>query len=288
MKRYTELEISSELLDQPEFRETPKKIFICSTPRSGSYLLCRFMINAGLGVPHEYFNPIVIRQIAPRLGLEDRLSGLRWLPRGRKDLLFLRARERAAEKAFLRRYLPIIISRRCSHGVFAAKLHFRDFRTVLDNRFGRQLLEGGVFVHLYREDLVKQAISERFAQLTGKWGIDNTVTTSPAADPDFFDLQAIDDAVRYISEQDIGWRSWLAKNAITPISISYEKLCNDPFDVVEAIANRAGVDLGTLRRGYNETKSAEEIDPKKAKAERLYLQSSFNSWKQSRTMFGRP
>lgn len=82
MTRYTELQISSELLDQPESVGKPRKVFICSTPRSGSYLLCRFMINAGLGVPHEYFNPIVIRQMAPRLGFEDSIDGMMWWPRG--------------------------------------------------------------------------------------------------------------------------------------------------------------------------------------------------------------
>jgi LPS sulfotransferase NodH len=287
MKRYTELEISSELLDQPEFHGTPKKIFICSTPRSGSYLLCRFMINAGLGVPHEYFNPIVIRQIAPRLGLEESMNGLKWWPRGRKDIVFLRAKQRAAEREFLRKYLPIVVSKRCRLGVFAAKIHFRDFRTVLDNQVGRRLLEGGVFVHLYREDLLKQAISERFAQLTGQWGIDGTVTTAPAADPIFFDLGAIDRTIKDLSVQDRGWRSWLARNSITPISISYEKLCEDTYSFVETIACRAGIDPQALQRGYSEAISLHESNPgipSKAEVERRYLESHYGSKKHSQNI----
>jgi LPS sulfotransferase NodH len=276
MKRYTELEISSELLDQPKFDGVPKKVFICSTPRSGSYLLCRFMINAGLGVPHEYFNPIVIRQIAPRFGLHEDVKALRWMPRGRKDIVFLRARQRSAERAFLRKYLPIVISNRCQQGVFAAKIHFRDFRTVLDNRIGEQLFKGGIFVHLYRDDLLKQAISERFSQLTGQWGIDDTVTTAPAVDPNFFDLGAIDRTIKDLSEQDRGWRSWLARNRATSISISYEKLCEDPFKFVETIAERAGVDSQALKRGYTEAHLPSEKDPRipsKAEVERLYIES---------------
>ena len=58
MTRYTELQISSDILDQPVFSGEPKKIFICSTPRTGSYLLCRYMINAGLGVPHVEASPL--------------------------------------------------------------------------------------------------------------------------------------------------------------------------------------------------------------------------------------
>src|SRR5215471_9792875 len=125
--RYTELQISSELLDQPEFADQPKKILIYSTPRSGSYLLCRHMINAGLGIPHEYFNPIVIHQMAPRLGFASDIRGLTWSPRlgldcdlhGWKDRLLLRGRRAsAAELAFLRKYLNFLLTRRCQGGIF--------------------------------------------------------------------------------------------------------------------------------------------------------------------------
>jgi len=184
--RYTERQISSELLDQPEFPGLPRKVFICSTPRSGSYLLCRAMINAGLGVPHEYFNPIVIRQIAPRFGLREEIGNLRWWPRGRLDRLSLRRSERAAEAEFLEKYLRALMSKRCQGGVFAAKMHYRDYRKVLDNPVGRRLLDGGLFIHLYRDDMLKQAVSAHFAQLTGRWGIDDAVTTDPEVNPDFF------------------------------------------------------------------------------------------------------
>jgi LPS sulfotransferase NodH len=262
MTRYTELQISSELLDQPQFLGESKKIFICSTPRTGSYLLCRCMINAGLGVPHEYFNPIVIRQIAPRLGLKESVSGLEWWPHGRRDRLLLRSkRMRAAELDFLQKYLTILIPKRCQGGVFAAKIHFRDFRRVLDNPVGFGLLDGGLFIHLFREDMLKQAVSEHFAQLTGRWGIDDTVTTTPAVNPNFFDYKAIDRILNDLSEQDRDWRVFLARNGSVPMSISYEKLCEDPFGFVAAIARRLGTDPNTLRRSYSETVSPSASDP---------------------------
>lgn len=262
MMRYSELQISSELLDQPEFSGEAKKIFICSTPRSGSYLLCRHMINAGLGVPHEYFNPIVMQQIAPRLGLGKNIDGLSWWPRGRKDRILLRRRqEPAAELAFLQKYLEILLARRCQGGVFAAKIHFRDFRRTLNNPSGQEFLKDGLFVYLYREDMLKQAVSEHFAQLTGRWGIDDTVTTAPATNPDFFDAAAIDRALNDLAEQDRGWRLFLARNGVTPISTSYERLCDDPFAFVEAIARRLAIDPSTLRRGYSEAAPPSERDP---------------------------
>jgi len=95
------------------------------------------MINAGLGIPHEYFNPIVMRQMAPRLGLESDIRGLTWWPPSWKDRLLLRRRRGpAAEQAFLRKYLSFLLTRRCQGGIFAAKVHFRDYRRTLDNLIG--------------------------------------------------------------------------------------------------------------------------------------------------------
>src|SRR5438067_13592554 len=99
--RYTQSQLTSEILDQPEFIGQPCKVFICSTPRSGSYMLCRYMINAGLGVPHEYFNPVIMRQIAPRLGLKKEISRLKWRSRGLRDSVPFGKAQRAAEVQFL-------------------------------------------------------------------------------------------------------------------------------------------------------------------------------------------
>ena len=149
--RYTERQMTGELLDQPAFAGEPKKLFICSTPRSGSYLLCRYMINTGLGVPRRYFNPIIMRQIAPRLGLGPAIEGLKWRRRSPLDRLPFGKAARTAEVNFLEKYVAALVPRRSQQGVFAAKLHFEQYTKVLDNPVGWKLLNGGIFVHLYRE-----------------------------------------------------------------------------------------------------------------------------------------
>src|SRR5438270_10596311 len=111
--RYTEAQLTSELLDQPEFTGEPQKIFICSTPRSGSYMLCRYMVNAGIGVPHEYFNPVIMRAIAPRLGLGSEIKQLQWRPRTLRDRLPLPKPDRTSEIDFLAKYTRALIPRRC-------------------------------------------------------------------------------------------------------------------------------------------------------------------------------
>ncbi len=273
--RYTELQISSELLDQPEFAARPRKIFICSTPRSGSYLLCRQMINAGLGVPHEYYNPIVMEQMAPRLGLEADIRGLTWWPRSWRDRLLLRRRQDgAAERAFMAKYVQFLLRRRCQGGIFAAKVHFRDYRRTLDNPIGDELFRDALFIQLYREDILKQAVSEHFGQLTGRWGIDESVTTPPVANPNFLDAEAIDRALNDLSEQDRGWRVFCARRGVVPLIISYERLVEEPFSFLEAIARRVGVDPLSLRRGYSETAPhlpGDPAQPSKGEVARHYL-----------------
>jgi LPS sulfotransferase NodH len=275
--RYTEAQMTSELLDQPEFTGEPTKIFICSTPRSGSYMLCRYMINAGLGVPHEYFNPVIMRDIAPRFGLERSVEGLKWRRRTLRDRLPFRKADREAETDFLGKYVTALISRRCQGGIFAAKIHFDDFITVLDNPMGWKLLDRGLFIYLFREDLLQQAVSRCFAYVTGRWGIDDTVSTAPATASEVLDVAGVDRQVEILADEDRGWRVFLARNGLCPMSISYEQLCENPSAFVATIARRLGIDPSTLRQGYNEATAPSREDdsalPSKGEVTRRYLES---------------
>lgn len=276
--RYSEMQLTSELLDQPEFAGEPVKLFICSTPRSGSYMLCRYMVNAGLGVPHEYFNPIIMRQIAPRLGLADSVAGLQWRHKSRRDRLPFRLPDRVAEERFLAEYIARLVPRRCQRGVFAAKIHFDQYFKVLDNPSGRRLLAGGVFVHLFREDLLRQAVSRNFSYVTGRWGDDNGVTTAPMPQGDLLDPAGIERELRTLADEDREWRVLIAKNGAAPMSISYEQLCKDPPAFVAAVAARLGIDPATLRHGYSEPSAPSRADepglPSKGEVVRRYLQSA--------------
>ena len=56
--------------DRPRRADPPsRRLVICSTARSGSYLLCRQMINAGLGLPTEYFRERTVGRLRARWGL---------------------------------------------------------------------------------------------------------------------------------------------------------------------------------------------------------------------------
>jgi len=238
-------------------------------------MLCRFMINAGLGVPHEYFNPVIMRDIAPRLGLEKEIKGLKWRARSLRDRLPFRNADRTMEMNFVAKYAAALIPRRCQAGVFAAKIHFDQYLRVLDNPVGQRLLDGGLFIHIFREDLLKQAISRNFAYLTGRWGVDEAITTVPSTQSDLLEATGIDRELETLANEDRGWRMFLARNGLSPISISYEQLCKDPTEFVGVIARRVGLDVHKLRQGYSEpaTPSGEDDPslPSKSEVERRYL-----------------
>jgi hypothetical protein len=55
----------------PEYDRVPaepadRTLIICSAPRTGSWELCRYLLAAGVGVPHEYFNANYARRLGER------------------------------------------------------------------------------------------------------------------------------------------------------------------------------------------------------------------------------
>jgi LPS sulfotransferase NodH len=223
--RYTESELSSELLDVPSDGCPTHKVLICTSPRSGSFLLCRKMIGCGLGIPHEYFNAIHVKDIGVRFGIIDLA-----LPQRMKDDLKL-----------LERYTDMLAAERTANGVLAIKLQFWQYDMFLDNPVGDKFLQNAWFVHLYRSDVLGQAISLHFARLTGKWGFDDSITTTPAASPNFFNFNAIDQEIEGILGEDHNWRRFFAKNGITPFEIAYEELCSAPTKLLRSLSAWIGV-----------------------------------------------
>src|SRR5207244_7986596 len=108
-----------------------------------------------------------MRDIAPRIGLQKEVGQLKWRARGLRDRLPFGKFERLAEMQFLSKYVKGLIPRRCQYGIFAAKIHFDQYTKVLDNPIGGELLHNSFFIHPFREDILKQAVSINFSYITG-------------------------------------------------------------------------------------------------------------------------
>src|SRR5579871_5154279 len=125
--------------DRPASEPAQRTLIICSAPRTGSYELCRFLIAAGVGVPHEYFN-----------GNYARLAGERWS-----------LGEHPLTEDRIGRYIDVLRRRRSQNGVFATKLQYGHFDRALRNGHGAALFQGATVVHLFRPDVTGQYASIR-------------------------------------------------------------------------------------------------------------------------------
>ena len=74
-KRPDLIDLIGPEFDRPSAEPARRTLIICSPPRTESWELARHLIAAGIGVPHEYFNPNHARRFAERcLFTEDPLS----------------------------------------------------------------------------------------------------------------------------------------------------------------------------------------------------------------------
>jgi LPS sulfotransferase NodH len=208
--------------DHPLPEPAQRTLLICSAPRTGSYELCRFLLAAGVGVPHEYFNFNYVRLAASRWGLPENPLG----------------------EAQLGRYIDVLRRQRSQNGVFAAKLQYGQFDRCLRNRHGAALFEGATVVHLFRPDVTGQYASVRAALESGTWDFSPRQTTSPVAhdrsDFDKFFKQAIAE-LNWILAEDSGFRGLFALLGIRPIFVTIDELFRDPRAVIGRIAAAVSV-----------------------------------------------
>jgi len=220
--RMTELEISSERFDRKRY-DPPgslRKYIICSTQRSGSFLLCRQLINAGIGVPQEYFNRLHIELLCGRwkLDLEDRQGYLSQL--------------------YARRSTP--------NGVWGCKLQWPQYAA------NRPVLEAGLlgacdYIFLYRTDVFSQAVSLHISVVTGIWGFDGTPTTAPRHDIRLGDFQHVARCARQIGAEYEAWRRLFISRKITPLATRYEDFAADQPGFVRRVAQFLGLDSSSYR-----------------------------------------
>ena len=207
------------------------KLIVCSSPRTGSYLLAEALRRLGLGVPHEYFNPPTMRVLCARWAIP--------VPhRDRKPQWWRSLRRRADRRnlEFLALYLDRLQLRRTRNGVFAAKIQHWQYERLLDNAFGHELFAGARVAYLYREDLLAQAISLRLAEITGQWGTDGVATTRAVRNIDPLDMTELHRAVERLRAEEEGWKRTFARLALAPATLSYESMRDDPLSAARRLA----------------------------------------------------
>lgn len=198
---------------------------LCTSPRSGSTLLCKMLAETGVaGHPESYFHKPDLENWASDLGA----------PRP----------ARMSELEYLRLLIDTAIEQGTANkGLFGLRLQrhsfdffFRQLRILRPDEptdkdrfeavFGRTL-----FVHLTRPDKLSQAVSFVKAQQSGLWhrAADGSELErlSPPADP-VYDFAALKDCRDQFIQFDRDWNDWFAEQAIEPLRLSYDDLCAGP------------------------------------------------------------
>lgn len=212
-------------------------LILCTSPRSGSTLLCGLLAQTGLaGKPASYFHRPSLAAWLEAHGLAGRAFA--------SDHDALRATvDRAKTKG--RAGTDVFALRLQSHSLpfFAQQLavlhpNRPSDRTRIEAEFGRTL-----FVYLHRADKLAQAISYVKADQSGLWhrASDGSELerVSPPQEP-AYDRNAIADRVRQAKGDDAAWNAWFTSQAITPLQVGYDDLSSHPQVVVADILTALG------------------------------------------------
>ena len=122
-------------------------------------------------------------------------------------------------------------------GWFPVKIHFRAY----------ELLRGGPWdplawgipvrwVHIRRNDILRQAVSLIRARQTGAWS-----STARARKPPHFDRDGITSAIDELRRSEVGWSALFAAQGVEPIEVVYEVLAANYQSEVDRVAGELGL-----------------------------------------------
>jgi LPS sulfotransferase NodH len=220
----------------------PNSYVICTSPRSGSTLLCRLLREVGnAGFPESHFHAPSLEKWLGHYGLgqtefstrQDALKAVlksaQERGRGASDIFGLRLQ---------RHSFDFFIEQLC---VLYPSLPNDNSR--IDAAFGKTL-----FVHLTRENKLDQAISYVKAKQSGLWHMapDGTELErlSEPKEP-IYDATAIAAQLALSEQMETDWKAWFAKEQIKPMQVTYGELSAAPYATLGRILKALGLESGT-------------------------------------------
>ncbi len=217
---------------------------ICSTPRTGSTLLCELLTSTGIaGVPHSYFRSQDIDRRAADWGLppdrtfESYSKAVRRFTSSENGVLGLRVMWGTLDE-LLSELRPV-------HGNL-------DDLAVLEAEFGDIS-----FIHLKRGDLVGQAISLFKAEESNYWH---------STQPDYSNIEVhynydeIKRRVDSLKNDDAAWIEWFRRVGVEPFSITYEQLELDAEDTARSVLRHLDLDYSGEFVAPNEKLADEQTE----------------------------
>ena len=234
---------------------------ICTTPRSGSTLLCEQLIATGsAGVPDEYFQQL--RSTGMPMTPRDYLRGVAG------DIVPTENREGELVQHELfdphrfcdfEEYLQWVRDTATTpNGAFGAKLMWPYFAGLVDglttvpgchatespHDLLARVFPGLRYVWLRRMDKVRQAVSLWRAIQTWNWRTDAKAAGGDGgqAKPDLrYSFEAIDHLRRQLVASDRAWEIYFEAAGLEPLTLRYEDFSHDLHATVTRILRHVGV-----------------------------------------------
>jgi LPS sulfotransferase NodH len=208
--------------DLPSESPAEKTLIICAAPQTGSYELCRYLLAAGVGIPHEYLHPQFAAAMSNRWDLPDDPLGPEYI-----DI-----------------YLQMLRLQRGRNGVFVLNLQMWQFPPSLYSLTGAKVFNGAQVVHLYQPDVVSQIMSYRAAMHTGVWDFSGRPTLPPRPYPatTHENLDLFESDLNTVLGEDTGFRRLFAMLGISPIFLTTPQLFAAPKEIVCELARLVGVE----------------------------------------------
>jgi LPS sulfotransferase NodH len=213
----------------------PISYFICTNPRSGSWLLAEGLTSTGVaGQPREWFQDEEQRERSAEWGIDP-----------------------ASPDAPARYLSRVLTEATTPNGCFGAKVMYYQFPSLpqklqrAGDTSGAPVAEllartfpGIKFVWLRRRDSARQAISYyRAVQTDQWWAIEGAqrLKRPGTTDAPEFDAEAIARLEAEIVKFDRAWQTWFAENQITPFTVFYEDLADDYTRTIASVLEWLGV-----------------------------------------------
>lgn len=212
---------------------------ICTSPRSGSTLLCKLLEATGVcGVPDSHFHaPSLSGWLSShglsgdhyadeRAGVSAVFDAARRAGTGDTGMFGLRLQQHSLD-----------------HFLEKLRLLFPEPSTDLDRL--RAAFGPVLFVYLRREDKLAQAVSRLLAEQTGLWhrAADGTeLERLSAPHTPVYDAAALARHVADLTAADAAWECWFEHEGVVPLRITYEALARDPVDTLSGLLGALDLD----------------------------------------------
>lgn len=200
---------------------------ICTTPRSGSNLLCDLLESSGImGQPKEFLN------------LDSVI-----LPFARQNNLM-----ESESKIYLDTYLDSVVKKFSSkNNVFAMKLLFDQFEPYMELNVIRKFIHKFKFIWLLRKDVLSQAVSMHIAKETDEWTSFNEKQNKEKENKNRrefveYDESKIDRFLRKLAKDNLNWIEFFSINQLDYLPVTYEDVLSNTNQVCHSICNFCGVE----------------------------------------------